>query len=58
MIKSIIFVGAGPIRFEEYVSWGAELKFKYMNRKPVFGGSERMTKEWMGLLAMALEWCV
>lgn len=53
-------LGPVPIRFEEYVSWGGELKFEYMNGKPVFGGSERMTKEWVGLLVMALgvEWCL
>lgn len=49
-----------PIRFEEYVSWGGELKFEYMQGKPVFGGSEQMTREWVGLLVMTLglSWCV
>ena len=49
-----------PIRFEEYVSWGGEVKFEYMDGKPVFGGSPKMTKEWVGLLVMTLGvgWCV
>lgn len=49
-----------PIRFEEYVSWGGEVKFEYMDGKPVFGGSPKMTKEWVGLLVMTLgvRWCV
>lgn len=53
-------LGPVPIRFEEYISWGGALKFEYMNGRPLFGGSEERTKEWVGLLVMALgvEWCV
>lgn len=53
-------LGPVPIRFEEYISWGGELKFEYMNGRPLFGGSEETTREWVGLLVMALgvEWCV
>lgn len=49
-----------PIRFEEYVSWGGEVKFEYMDGKPVFGGSPQKTKEWVGLLVMTLgvRWCL
>ena len=49
-----------PIQFEEYVSWGGELKFEYMNGKPMFGGSAQSTKEWVALLVMTLgvRWCV
>lgn len=49
-----------PIHFEEYVSWGGELKFEYMNGKPMFGGSAQSTKEWVALLVMTLgvRWCV
>lgn len=49
-----------PIHFEEYVSWGGELKFEYMHGKPMFGGSAEMTKEWVALLVMTLgvRWCV
>ena len=45
-----------PVRitFEEYISWGGELKFEMIDGKPLFGGSDQTTREWLGLLMMTL----
>ena len=42
------------ITFEEYISWGGELKFEMIDGKPLFGGSDQTTREWLGLLMMTL----
>ncbi len=42
------------ITFEEFISWGGEVKFEMHDGKPVFGGGEETTKEWLGLLMMTL----
>lgn len=47
-------LGAVNITFEEYISWGGEVKFEMMDGKPVFGGGDETTKEWLGLLMMSL----
>ena len=45
-----------PVRitFEEYISWGGELKFEMVDGKPCFGGGDHTTQEWLGLLMMTL----
>lgn len=42
------------ITFPEFIAWGGEVKFEMIGGKPVFGGSETTTKEWLGLLMMTL----
>ncbi|MBC7778140.1 MAG: Uma2 family endonuclease [Phycisphaerae bacterium] len=42
------------ITFEEFISWGGEVKFEMMDGKPIFGGGNQTTKEWLGLLMMSL----
>lgn len=46
----------GPVRitFEEFISWGGEVKFEMADGKPIFGGGDETTKEWLGLLMMTL----
>jgi len=46
----------GPVKitFEEFISWGGEVKFEMMDGKPIFGGGYETTKEWLGLLMMTL----
>ncbi len=56
---SILFaprLALGPvaITFEEFVSWGGEVKFEMSDGKPIFGGDYETTKEWLGLLMMTL----
>jgi hypothetical protein len=41
-----------PIRFEEFIFWGGPVKFEFWGERPVFGGTEENTKEWLGLLIM------
>lgn len=43
-----------PIKFEEFISWGGEVKFELVDGKPLFGGGDETTKEWLGLLIMTL----
>ena len=43
-----------PITFPEFISWGGEVKFEMIDGKPLFGGGEETTKEWLGLLMMTL----
>ena len=43
-----------PITFEEFISWGGEVKFEMIDGQPVFGGGYETTKEWLGLLMMTL----
>lgn len=43
-----------PITFPEFISWGGEVKFEMFDGKPIFGGSDKTTKEWLGLLIMTL----
>jgi len=43
-----------PITFPEFISWGGEVKFEMIDGKPLFGGSDETTKEWLGLLMMTL----
>jgi len=49
-------VGLHPvaITFPEFISWGGEVKFEMINGKPIFGGGEATTMEWLGLLMMTL----
>jgi Putative restriction endonuclease len=42
------------ITHEEFLSWGGEVKFEMMDGRPVFGGSEETTREWLALLIMTL----
>lgn len=42
------------ITFDEYISWGGEVKFEMMDGVPVFGGGEQTTREWLALLIMTL----
>jgi len=42
------------IRFEEFISWGGEVKFEYWDEQPIFGGGKNTTREWLGLLLMSL----
>lgn len=43
-----------PIAFDEFISWGGEVKFEMMDGRPVFGGNEATTAEWLGMLMMTL----
>jgi Putative restriction endonuclease len=49
-------LGLQPVKitFQEYISWGGEVKFEIMDGKPVFGGSDETTREWLGMLMMTL----
>lgn len=47
-------LGPVPMTFEEYISWGGEVKFEMFDGKPVFGGGYETTKEWLGMLMMTL----
>lgn len=49
-------VDVEPVRlkFEEYISWGGEVKFEMSDGKPVFGGGYHTTAEWLGMLMMTL----
>ncbi len=42
------------ITFREFISWGGEVKFELFDGKPVFGGGDETTREWLGLLLMTL----
>lgn len=42
------------ITFPEFISWGGEVKFEMIDGKPLFGGSDQTTMEWLGLLMMTL----
>ncbi len=42
------------IRFEEFIHWGGEVKFELINGKPLFGGNDQTTQEWLALLLMTL----
>ena len=42
------------ITFEEFISWGGEVKFEMADGKPIFGGGHQTTQEWLGLLMMTL----
>lgn len=42
------------IRFEEFIHWGGEVKFELIDGKPLFGGSDQTTQEWLVLLLMTL----
>jgi hypothetical protein len=39
---------------DEFLSWGGEVKFEMMDGRPLFGGSEQTTREWLALLIMTL----
>jgi len=47
-------LGPVGVTFEEFISWGGQVKFEMMDDKPVFGGGHETTKEWLGLLMMTL----
>jgi hypothetical protein len=49
-----IEVNPVSIQFQEFIAWGGEIKFEYMENKPIFGGGDRTTLEYLGLLLMTL----